>query len=883
MMIGKTISHYKILEKLGEGGMGVVYKAEDLNLKRVVALKFLPPDLTRDAEAKERFKQEAQAASALDHSNICTIHEIDETDDGQIFICMTCYEGETLKERIGKGPLPIKDAVGMATQIAQGLGKAHAKDIVHRDVKPANIFVTDDNEVKIFDFGLAKLTGQTRLTKAGTTLGTVAYMSPEQTSGSDVDHRSDIWALGVVLYEMVAGKLPFTGDHEQAVMYSIVNREPEPLTALRTGVPMELDQIVTKCLEKSPADRYQRIEEVVVDLNRQTRRMQEPLDAPSRRPAGIAKKRKSIDRWVGVVLAVMACAVIAYAIYWQLSLPEKKKVAVPASEKPMLVVLPFENLGPSDVEYFADGVTEEITSRLAALSELGVISRTSAFQYKGMKVSVRQIGEELGVDYVLEGTVRWDKPEQGESRVRVTPQLIRVADDTYLWSDRYDRVLEDIFAVQTEIATHVIEQLNITLLEPERQTVEAKPTDNMEAYQAYLRGREYAARPMYSPQLSQLAIQMFERAVELDPDFALAYAALGRANSYVFNVGVDRTQNRMARAKAAVDRALELQPELPEAYLALGYYYYHCLRDFDRALEAFDTAGKRLPNQNEVLQHIGWIRRRQARWDEALDHHKRSLELNPRDPNLHFELGITHLYLRNYEEAEAYLDQSIALAPDEVWGYAFKAVIYWLKSGDLERARATLERTPETNEPFLQFLWFFQEIFERDYPAAQNRLAAVTAEFIELPDMSLTKEQLAGRLYRLMGERDRARVSFESARELLEREVAKRPDDGRVHSSLGMVYAALGQREDAIREAKLAMEMIPVSVDAMLGPRQVDHLAWVYRTLGEYEAALDQIEYVLSVPAMISTPYLRIDPGWDSLRDNPRFQRILEKYSGENP
>jgi serine/threonine protein kinase len=275
-MIGKTISHYKILEELGRGGMGVVYKAEDTKLKRTVALKFLPTRLTRDPEAMERFIQEAQAASALDHPNICTIHEIDDTDDGQMFIAMACYTGETLEERISRSPLPLEIAVGIATQVAQGLAKAHAEGIVHRDIKPANVFVADDGQVKILDFGLAKLGGQTRLTKEGTTLGTVAHMSPEQSSGSEVDHRSDIWSLGVVLYEMVAGRMPFAGDHEQAVMYSIVNSEPEPLTALRTGVPMGLERVVAKCLEKNPADRYQHIDDVIVDLNRQTKRLQTP-------------------------------------------------------------------------------------------------------------------------------------------------------------------------------------------------------------------------------------------------------------------------------------------------------------------------------------------------------------------------------------------------------------------------------------------------------------------------------------------------------------------------------------------------------------------------------------------------------------------------------
>ncbi len=546
----------------------------------------------------------------------------------------------------------------------------------------------------------------------------------------------------------------------------------------------------------------------------------------------------------------------------------------------MLVVLPFENLGPPESEYFADGITEEITSRLSALSGLGVISRTSAFQYKAAKKSIKQIGAELGIDYVLEGTVRWDKSGEGESRVRVTPQLIRVADDTHLWSDRYDRVLRDIFSVQSEIAIQVTEKLNVTLFEPERQALEARPTANMEAYQAYLRGLGAAGRHSYSLETINFAIEMFEQAVELDPNFAMAYVALAREHSAVFGNGIERTQDHVVKAKAAVDRALELQPELPEVFLALGDYYYNCLRDFDRAVEMFDIAGKRLPNKSKLLEYMGWIQRRQGRWDVGLDYLKRSLELNPRDLRLCSEIGITHLMMGEYGEAEAYYDRSIALAPDEVLGYVFKAVTYWIRSGDLEQGRATLDRIPTANHPLSQYAWFLQEVLERNYQAAQNHLVSIQAKHIELPDRWFAKEQLAGLVYQYMGEPERARVSFESARGILEREIAARPDDGRIHGSLGNVYAALGRREDAIREAKLAVEMIPITMDALVGPRQIEHLSLTYILLEEYEAALDQIEYVLMNPSMISVSILRLDPRWDPVRTHPRFKRLLEKYTG---
>ncbi|UCH85691.1 MAG: tetratricopeptide repeat protein, partial [Candidatus Latescibacterota bacterium] len=466
----------------------------------------------------------------------------------------------------------------------------------------------------------------------------------------------------------------------------------------------------------------------------------------------------------------------------------------------------------------------------------------------------------------------------GDSRVRVTPQLIRVADDTHLWSERYDRVLEDIFAVQTEIATHVIEQLNVTLLEPERAAIETHPTDNMLAYQAYLRGRDYAGRVGYSARLWRLAIEMFERAVELDPDFALAYTELANAHSGIFNMGAERTTEHIEKCKAAVDRALELQPDLPEARLALGYYYYHCHRDYDRALEEFERAGASLPNQEEILLHIGWIRRRQSRWDEALAHINKSLELNPRDPHILFEIAITHSYLRNYKEAVEFFDRSIVLSPDQVSSYGMKALTLWLAKADLPPARAVLQQVAGERQPMIDILLYWQYVMEGEYDAGLELLASGVMIY-HMPDQSTAKPAAEGYLYDLMGDTVRARELYESARELMERELTARPGDSRVYSALGSLYARLGRNEDAIRAAKKAVELTPVSADALRGPRFVDVLAWTYVLTGDHDPAIDLIDHLLSIPALASVPLFRIDPRWDPIRDNPKFQAVLKKHS----
>ncbi len=397
LLIGKTISHYRIIEKLGEGGMGVVYRAEDTRLERTVALKFLSPDMTRDASATERFVQEAKAAAALNHPNICTVHEIDEAD-GRTFIAMECVEGENLKVKITSGTLELNEAVDVAAQVAEGLAAAHERGIVHRDIKPANIVVTPGSRAKIMDFGLVRMAGGAQLTRLGTTVGTVAYMSPEQARGETVDHRTDIWSLGVVLYEMLTGKRPFTGDRDQTVIYSILNDDPESITSHVSGVPPEIAGILVKALAKDPTARYQSAGNLAADLKAFRQRLtSDPTAAISVEPEAL----------------------------------------------PSIAILPFANMSPDpENDYFGDGLAEELANALAQLPQLRVAARTSAFQFRGKDSDIREIGTKLNVGTVLEGSVR-----KAGNRLRVTAQLISVSDGFHLWSDRYDREMEDVFAV----------------------------------------------------------------------------------------------------------------------------------------------------------------------------------------------------------------------------------------------------------------------------------------------------------------------------------------------------------------------------------------------------------------------------------------------------
>jgi TolB-like protein/tetratricopeptide (TPR) repeat protein len=868
-MIGKTISHYKILERLGGGGMGVVYKALDLKLDRPVALKFLPPDLTRDPDAKARFIHEAKAASALQHDNICTIHDIDETSDGQLFISMDCYDGETLKRKIERGPVRVEEVVALAIQLAHGLAKAHEAGMVHRDIKPANIMVTKEGEAKIVDFGLAKLARQTKLTKAGSTLGTAAYMSPEQARGEEVDHRSDIWALGVVLYELVTGKLPFKSDYEQALVYSILNDEVQPIE----GIDSRLDEFIRKALRKDPSGRYQHMEELASDLIGLTSEHGGTSSEAPRRGGWRSVRRG----WV-VLSGIILLGGLAAVIGFLLGTRGEKETVLPVRR---LVVLPFQNLGPAENEYFADGMTEELTSRLSSLRDLRVISRTSAVQYVKTEKPMEQIGRELGVEYALEGAVRWASAQSGPSRVRINSSLTRISDKTTLWAETYDRVIDDIFALQSEISQKVVEKLGVTLLEPERKGVEAAPTNNLEAYQAFLRARYYRNRPHFTVENWLRVVDSYQQAVKLDSGFALAFAELAQAHALLYNFWYDHSPARLAMASRAAEQAIALAPEMPGVHLALGYYHLYTHRDSKKALDQFAIAEKGFPHNVEILEAKMSVSSVEGRWEEALMSAREAFELSPRDASMAVELAERYWILRKYEEAVQTGNRAIELAPDDAWPYLIKAFSLWSWKGSPSETGTVLEAIPATHD-WASWAWYWQEMNGRNYHRAIERLALDSSVWVRTKCWAMPKSLLAGYAHRLLGEHEKSLRAYESARTLLETEVRQWPDDPRYHSSLGIAYAALGRKEEAVREGKKAVELLPVARDAFYGIPYVGDLAFIYALSGETEAAVEQLDYLLSIPSWFSVPWLRMDPQWNPIRNQPDFLKLLEKYSGRD-
>lgn len=881
-MIGSIISHYKILEELGRGGMGVVYKAHDTKLDRTVALKFLPAHVSAGDETKARFFQEAKAAAALNHPNICTIHGVEEDAD-TMFIIMELVEGGTLGQKIPYSN--VDDAISAAMQIAEALQEAHAKGIVHRDIKADNIMLTPKGQVKVMDFGLAKLKGSLKLTRSSSTVGTLAYMAPEQIQGGEVDARSDIFSFGVLLFEMLTGKTPFRGEHEAAMVYSIVNEEPQPIDQLLPTLSPVMVNLIQRCLEKDPNDRYQHFDDIVADLRRAKKKTGKVSRSSVYIPVQqsveekVPSEQKSTPKGGAKVYAIAGAAMAlgALAVFFLLNRQPLDSPGKGGGKK-MLAVLPFENLGTPDQEYFADGLTEEVTNRLSGLSGLGVIARTSAMQYKKTAKSLQQIGSELGVGYVLQGTIRWGTSDEGGKLIRVSPALIKVSDGTQVWAQSYDAVFSDVFKMQSDIASQVAGALGITLLQPERKSLEAAHTENSEAYDLYLRGNDYAHRS-YREQDFQIGIQMYEKAVALDPKFALAYAKLSEAHSALYWFHYDHTKERLDKAKAAVDEALRLDPSLPEAHSSLGYYYYWGFLDYDDALKELVLAQRSRPNDTRVLLGIGAVQRRQGKFELAAATMTKASELDPRSSELAFNSAQTYALLRNYPEAQRNIDNAISVAPDVVSRYTFKALYCLVSSGDTKTARTVMQQASSIagaeDDMSVLFTRAWIEMFDGNYKEAFALASSKPEGPYDDQFQFIPRTELLAEIHRLMGQRDLARTNYDSARAVIEAKVKEQPDDARYHSALGIAYAGLGRKQDAIREAKLGVELLPISREAWRGTYRVRDLARIYTMVGEQSAALDLLADLLSRPSDVSGPWLRIDPTWLPLRNNPRFQKLI--------
>ena len=886
-LVGELIGHYRIESLIGVGGMGEVYLARDERLGRKVALKLLPNRLTADETQLSRFKTEARSASALNHPNILTVYEIG-AEGNRHFIATEFIEGMTLRASLACGRMDLHAALEIAVQVASALAAAHETGVVHRDIKPENIMLRPDGYAKVLDFGIAKLAeqrpasdhyelGTTAVlqTRPGLVLGTGHYMSPEQARGQKVDTRSDIWSLGVVLYEMVAGIPPFRGETPSDCIASILKTEPPPLSSVFSDVPLKLESILQKALRKNRDERYQTIKEMLADLRNLKGEAEGSSPQIEARGESIVSKIKDHRRGVLLTLAVAILAAAAFAYSFFFVAP------VPSLNEKSIAVLPFENLSEDKSNaYFADGIQDEILTRLSKIADLKVISRTSTQRYKNTSQSLSEIANQLGVANLLEGSV-----QKTNDQVRVNVQLIRAANDSHLWADTFDRKLTDIFSVESEVAKAIAEQLQAHLTGREEQAIAARPTDNPEAYDAYLRGLAYTLKTGDTPANAIGAQKYLREAVRLDPKFALSWALL----SYVDALGyltltLQPTVALHEETRQAAETAFNLQPNLGEAVVAKGYYHYACLKDYDTAVRYFEQARQFLPNSSQIPESLAYVARRRGQWDRSESYFNQAERLDPRNINLLTSHAASFTVRRHFPEALRKLDQVLDITPDDVDTLAEKAAIAQAE-GDLPRASALLAPLhPNAEDTIVLGTQVYQAILERRPAQIIPRLEEILAK----PDPALgyfngELRFWLGWAQEVAGDHAAAQESWRQARSELELFLKEQPENPALIGDLALTNMGLGDKAAALTLSERAMAVISIEKDALGGPTPLEVFARVAAQLGERDHAIAALQKLLSIPYAgplasnlpLTPALLRLDPMFDPLRNDPGFQKLV--------
>jgi TolB-like protein/Flp pilus assembly protein TadD len=884
---GTRLGPYEILAPLGAGGMGEVYRARDSKLDRDVAIKVLPDSVAADPEALARFEREAKAVAALSHPNILSIFDYG-SEGGVSFAVMELLEGETLRGKLDAGFIAPLQAVDYALQIARGLSAAHERGIVHRDVKPENVFVSRDGHVKILDFGLAKKVEPaapgaetsapttTGHTEPGTVMGTVGYMSPEQVRGLPVDHRSDIFSFGAILYELLTGRRAFKKETASDTMAAILRDDPPELSESGRNLSVALDHVVRHCLEKDRDRRFQSARDVAFALSEASGAAATATAATAAAPGFAATGAQTIPRtspkkraWALVLALVVAAGAGVF-----LARSFLRGGAEAAGMR--VAVLPFENMGASEDDYFADGIADEVRGKLTGIPGLQVIARASSTPYKKTTKTPRQIAEELHAPYLLTGTVRWEKAG-GASRVHVTPELVDVTRPdapTSKWQQAFDASLTDVFAVQSDIATRVAQALGSAIGASEAKQLADRPTQNLAAYDAFLKGRAaQGAGATTDPATLRKSLGFYEQAVALDPSFATAWAELSHAATSVYANGVP-TAALAARAKEAAEKAVALAPQKPDGYSALGTYERLVKNDLPRAAEQFEKGWRLAPGETRFLVATAQVEQGLGRWDSSVDRLRQAERLNPRSVPTARILGSTCLRLRRYQEAREALDRALALAPTNPDAIEYKAMTY-VAEGDVAGARRVLEgalKIADPTEMVASFASYYALGWVLDERSRDLLLRLSPSAFDD--DRGHWAVCLSD-AYALRGDTASARRYAEEAAKAFAEQLVAAPEDAGRHAELGLALARLGRKKEAIREGERAAVLDPVSKDKLYAPFTQHQLALIYALVGEQEKALDQLEPLLKMPYFLSPGWLKVDPAFDPLRKNPRFQKLV--------
>jgi serine/threonine protein kinase/tetratricopeptide (TPR) repeat protein len=870
------LGDYELLEEIGRGGQGVVFRARQKSLNRTVALKVISLGQWASKAHLKRFRLEAEAAAKLEHPGIVPIHEVGERD-GSCYFSMKFVEGGQLDEVARREPMPIRRAVELIAKVARTVHYAHEHGILHRDIKPGNILLDAKGEPHLTDFGLARLVeSESSVTQTLDVMGTPSYMAPEQAAGNNsaVSSVTDVYGLGAVLYQLLTGQPPFAGGTTYETIRLLCETEPRNPRVFNSKIDRDLSTICLKCLEKDPPRRYSSALALAEDLERWLKH--EPIQA--RRTGVFIRGGKWLRRNPTSALASASLTVLAAVAGWNIWKSE-------LIHRPLttgIAVLPFENLSEEkEHAFFADGVQDDILIKLAKIADLKVISRTSVMQYRG-KQNVREIGNALRVSHVLEGTVR----RSGE-KVHVNAQLVDARTDAGIWAEEYDRDLNDVFAIETEVAQSTANRLRAKISAREKIAMQEWPTKDLVAYDRYIRAAALIDQADFAPDKEQAndllqAVQLLDQAIARDSAFRLAYCRLAEAHDALYFQGVDHTPARLNLANSAINTAFHLKPDSGEAHLALATHFYHAYFDYDHARDELAIAVRTLPNNARIFEWSGYIDRRQGRWHDAARDFEHASELDPRNVRILISVAAPYVGLRKYKQAREAIDRLIALEPNNISHRLRRGWVDVRERADTRAVHAAFEMILKNNAAVwtgnLVSQRFYLALWERDPVAADGALAALTENNTVSRTGSMVKfgrDYVQGLIARMKGDTVAARAAFSAARAQQEEAVRARPDDGAALCVLGLTDAALGRKEEALREGRRGVDLLPVAKNALDGPDVLYSYAVICAWTGERDLAIEQLQTVAKIPAGAHYGDLRLDPDWDPLRGDPRFEKIV--------
>jgi serine/threonine protein kinase/tetratricopeptide (TPR) repeat protein len=868
----REFGDYELLEEIGRGGQGVVFRAWQKSLNRTVAVKIIGiGQLTTSAHLK-RLRREAEAAAKLNHPGIVPVYEVGERE-GTYYFSMRFVEGDCLDEVVSRGSISVRDAAELMAKIARTVHYAHEHGILHRDIKPGNILLDANGEPHLTDFGLARLVehGST-VTGSLEIMGTPSYMAPEQAVGNNaaVGRATDVYGLGAVLYALLTGYPPFAGGTTYETIHLLLDSEPRQPRLLNRKIDRDLSAVCLKCLEKNPGYRYSSAVELAEDLERWL--WHEPIRA--KRSGFFTHARKWVQR-NPTIAALITLSIVLAAGLGVMTWERESVHIIPAG----VAVLPFENLSDNKEDaFFADGVQDDILTKLAKIADLKVISRTSVMGYRG-KRDLRQIGRALGVSHVLEGTAR-----RSGGRVRVNAQLVDTRTDVGVWADEYESDLKEAFAIPSEIAQKVAQELHAKISAAEKASIQQPPTSDLAAYDLYVRANNLLLTSFSSAARAKLlqAANLLNQAVARDPSFFQAYCQLAHTHGLLYLLGVDHTPERLASMEEAVQAAVRLRPDAGEAHLARAENLYFGYLDYDGALAQLELALRSLPNNLQVFAVQGYIQRRQGRWEESTRNLERAIDLDPRNFYLLQQIAISYGLLRRYADEISVLRRALAIEPDDVnTKVALAAVQFHWKAntGPLHQTINSIRATDPAAMPNVANDWLSCALAERDVAEATNALNSFGETPLTDYVVHANRPLIEGILARLTKEEDKAHAAFIAARTLQERAVQDEPDYGPTLCVLGLIDAALGRKEEAVREGRRAVELLPVEKDAINGPLMIKYLAMIAAWAGDNDLACEQLAIAVQPPSTVSYGQLKLEPNWDPLRGDPRFEKIVNSLA----